>query len=396
MRPADPAVGCAFGTASFDVGLGRRSCRWRWMAMLCRAQSRRRSPRRLRRCRVVMPGDAGMGTTPAGMASAASLGTRPWCDQATRVVAPTIGPSPMSSSRPVRHSLTRSSTRHWWVPASVRRSWIGERAHIASRGRGVPGRRWGTSGCRCRRSGRWSCRGALCRAARGRWPRARRLGVRYRRSSRPLSVVRPAGPRERLGRRWRGRGQGVASGCFACESSRVQDVGLLAHALCGPVRAALGRTCRWPGVRWPGRDAGYRGPRSPSSGSYRGGDELEKLGENLPRGAGGEIALFCASQYPTARTTPVAVLVPFLCALLRVSVPDPQSRPQAPGQSCFYALFCASPCTTSQDRNEKREFRVSMRSSARFSARLGMLSVSDSATSFLCALLRVSVPDEGV
>ncbi len=295
MRTADPAVGCAFGTASFDVGLGRRSCRWHWMAMLCRAQSRRRSPRPLRRCRVARPGDAGMGTTPAGTASAASLRTRPWCDQATRVVAPTIGPSPMSSSRPVRHSLTRSSTRHWWVPASVRRSWIGERAHIASRGRGVPGRRWGTSGCRCRRSGRWSCRGTSWRAARGRWPPARRLGVRYRRSSRPLSVVRPAGPRASrspVARAWPGCG---------VRGLRVRIVTRRGRRSSCPCAGRAGSGCSrtylpWPGVRWPGRDAGYRGPRSPSSGSYRGGDELEKLGEDLRHGAGGEIALFCASQ----------------------------------------------------------------------------------------------------
>src|SRR6266700_1580631 len=60
--------------------------------IVCRARLSRRSPPRLRRCRIVWSLEAGTGATAARRAKAASERTRPRCDQATITSAATIGP----------------------------------------------------------------------------------------------------------------------------------------------------------------------------------------------------------------------------------------------------------------------------------------------------------------
>src|SRR6266516_1743045 len=57
-----------------------------------------RSPLRSSRWRVVWPEEAGIGAAPARRAKAASLTTRPWCDQESTTWAARSGPMPGSSS----------------------------------------------------------------------------------------------------------------------------------------------------------------------------------------------------------------------------------------------------------------------------------------------------------
>ena len=215
--------------------------------MMCKAQLRWRSPRRLRRCRVVMPDEAGIGATPPSIAKALSLRMRPGWDHTTRVVAATMGPTPTSSSRSGRQLLTSASMCSWCASASERRVEMRRaRAFMASPTATVDTSPVGHQ--RVQTS-------TICAVERPRSLAARTSGQVLASDTRWRSVSPIISTDERRATK-RGRediavagvarcGQVVPAQGFACHSRGVEVVGLLAHGRGWPAGAPTPRrSCR--------------------------------------------------------------------------------------------------------------------------------------------------------
>lgn len=103
------------------------------IAAVCREWFRRRSPPRLRRCRTVLPEDAGVGLTPARAENAAAERTRPGCDHAVRTTASVRGPMPvLSKSGAVGLVWISSIIRFWLVFRMTSREMMRSARRMAS------------------------------------------------------------------------------------------------------------------------------------------------------------------------------------------------------------------------------------------------------------------------
>lgn len=80
--PSDLSVREAFGSSLVDYARVSTSWTIRVTVAMCKARLSLRSPPRLRRWRLVLPDEAGIGLTPARLDNAASSRTQPGCDQA--------------------------------------------------------------------------------------------------------------------------------------------------------------------------------------------------------------------------------------------------------------------------------------------------------------------------